>query len=91
MILTGRDRMHEGGISISFKARNINDQCFRTLRNKKSLVRFFNAVLSFFLIRQRLKENIYIYIWSFLSVRNNNDWKRLSPYKDVSLSWEITS
>lgn len=63
MILTGRDRMHEGGISISFKARNINDQFFWTLRNKKSLVRFLNAVLSFFLIRQRLKENIYIYIY----------------------------
>lgn len=61
MILTGRDRMHEGGISISFKARNINDQFFWTLRNKKSLVRFLNVVLSFFLIRQRFKENIYIY------------------------------
>lgn len=59
--------MHEGGISISFKARNINDQFFRTLRNKKSLVRFFNAVLSFFLIRQRLKENIYIYMVIFIS------------------------
>lgn len=55
--------MHEGGISLSFKARNINDQFFWTLRNKKSLVRFLNAVLSFFLIRQRLKENIYIYIY----------------------------
>lgn len=39
-ILTRRERMHEGGISLSFKARNINDQFFWTLRNKKSLVRF---------------------------------------------------
>lgn len=68
MILTGRDRMHEGGISISFKARNINDQFFWTLRNKKSLVRFLNAVLSFFLIRQRLKENIYIYIYMVIFI-----------------------
>lgn len=90
MILTGRDRMHEGGISISYKARNINDQFFWTLRNKKSLVRFLNVVLSFFSFVKDLKK-IFIYIWSFLSVRNNNDWKRLSPYKDVSLSWEITS
>lgn len=85
MILTGRDRMHEGGISISYKARNINDQFFWTLRNKKSLVRFLNVVLSFFF------SFVKDLIWSFLSVRNNNDWKRLSPYKDVSLSWEITS
>lgn len=68
MILTGRDRMHEGGISISFKARNINDQFFWTLRNKKSLVRFLNAVLSFFLIRQRLKENISIYIYMVIFI-----------------------
>lgn len=68
MILTGRDRMHEGGISISFKARNMNDQFFWTLRNKKSLVRFLNAVLSFFLIRQRLKENIYIYIYMVIFI-----------------------
>lgn len=68
MILTGRDRMHEGGISISYKARNINDQFFWTLRKKKSLVRFFNVVLSFFyLIRQRFKENIYIYRVIFVS------------------------
>lgn len=68
MILTGRDRMHEGGISISYKARNINDQFFWTLRNKKSLVRFLNVVLSFFfLLRQKLKENIYIYMVIFIS------------------------
>lgn len=91
MILTGRDRVHEGGISISFKARNINDQFFWTLRNKKSLVRFLNVVLSFFFSFVKDLKKIFIYIWSFLSVCNNNDWKRLSPYKDVSLSWGITS
>lgn len=55
--------MHEGGISLSFKARNINDQFFWTL------VRYLNVVLSFFLIRQRLKENIYIYMVIFISLQ----------------------
>lgn len=64
MILTGRDRMHEGGISISFKARNINDQFFWTLRNKKSLVRFLNAVLSFFSFVKDLKK-IFLYIYIY--------------------------
>lgn len=65
--------MHEGGISLSFKARNINDQFFWTLRNKKSLVRFLNVVFFFSFVKDLKKIYICGHFYQFATTTIGND------------------